>query len=194
MKLWLKQQITKAHHPSSHPISMSFCGAQRAGFSEHQFVEPCEDPSFLAYCMLNPHPSKNDEDQDGDDATGLKKKTIQHTFRVACDHGHKQREKSSTRNMFPCLRHSKLFTWKNIAMDLWIHISHVDPPSPVLFCISSRGNPNVDPNIEDGYPPELQDGEHGPLRSMLYLSKMVLQLPGALYIYILYVYIYIFTP
>jgi hypothetical protein len=73
MKLWLKQQITKAHHPSSHPISMSFCGAQRAGFSEHQFVEPCEDPSFLAYCMLNPHPSKNDEDQDGDDATGLKK-------------------------------------------------------------------------------------------------------------------------
>ena len=36
-----------AHHPSSHPISMSFCGAQRAGFSQRQFVEPCEDPSFL---------------------------------------------------------------------------------------------------------------------------------------------------
>ena len=79
-------------------------------------------------------------------------------------------------------------------MDLWIHISQVDPPSPVLFCISSRGNPNVDPNIEDGYPPELQDGEHGPLRSMLYLSKMVLQLPGALSIYIYTVCIYIFTP
>ena len=160
---WRAQQITAGapSHESSQFYPFLFVGKSGILWTSVCWTFLRSNFSFLLH--IKSPSSKNDEDQHGDNATGLKKLRpypTQHTFIVAC-----WPWSQATR---------KIIHPKSPAETCWnyspaekIHSCgsrSPDPTSPVFFRMSSHGNPNASPTIEDDYLPPISGLEMATLQ------------------------------